>query len=424
MAVVSSSRECPARRQALLRGPMAAGIAAAGVAASSVVASVVAGVALLPAVAAAAEACWAKPDLRHRAGEEHVAPGVPQALATPPLISRKAIPMPSPFAWRGVLRRVDLPPGQKVVALTFDMCEQPHEVAGYQGRIVDILREHNVKATFFLGGKWMLTHARRAQQLVADPQFEVANHTWEHRNLRLLSGSALDDEILNTQAAHLAVLQSFQGPSKACIPTHKAGPMTLFRFPYGACNPRALHAVEAAGLRAVQWDISSGDPWKGLTSDKMVSDVVKRVHPGSIVLFHANGRGWQTDKALPEIVAQLRAQGYRFATVGEMLQIPGAKPVLREDCYDFKPGDTDRYDTLARSLAIQHDRVVQALRVSRTPRPLEPQDEAGTTAPAKAAAPAASGEQPEPEAAPVQAPPPKPATRPASRSSDQDTGRH
>ena len=103
---------------------------------------------------------------------------------------------------RLAIRRVDLPPGVKLVALTFDLCEQPHEIAGYQGAIVDYLRAERVKATFFAGGKWMLTHRDRTQQLMADPLFEIGNHAWEHRNLRLLRGSALVSEIENTQVSY------------------------------------------------------------------------------------------------------------------------------------------------------------------------------------------------------------------------------
>src|SRR5262249_13605701 len=62
--------------------------------------------------------------------------------------------------------------------------------------------------------------------------------------------------------------------------------------------------------------------------------------PGSIVLFHANGRGWHTDGALPGIIAALKARGYEFATVSELLA--AGEPVVSATCYDSRPGDTDR----------------------------------------------------------------------------------
>src|SRR5262245_17708371 len=149
--------------------------------------------------AAQAPACWAPDELASREGEERVHKGVRQALIAPP---RRALADFSPIAPHGLVRRVKLPAGQKLVALTFDLCEQPSEISGYQGAIVDFLRQNGIKATFFLGGKWILSHQERTQQLMSDPRFEIANHSWEHRDFRLLSGSALLDEIKNAQAAY------------------------------------------------------------------------------------------------------------------------------------------------------------------------------------------------------------------------------
>jgi len=320
---------------------------------------------ILPDPALAAEACWSSSEFSFQQGEDKIVRETERALVDVP--SGGAQISKSPFEWRGALRRVDLPPGKNLIALTFDLCEQPHEVAGYQGEIVDFLRENDVKATFFFGGKWMLTHAPRAQQVMSDALFEVGNHSWEHRNLRVIEdSSALDDEIVRPIATyrHLrnklteraCVLRA--GSASGRIPDH----MTLFRFPFGACNPATLDAVEARGMRAIQWDVSSGDPWIGETAERMVRDVVGRVRPGSIVLFHANGRGWHTGQAIPMIVRELRAKGYSFVTVTELLRTPGARPVLSQTCYDEKPGDTDRYDSLARSLEVQHAKAVERIR--------------------------------------------------------------
>ncbi len=84
---------------------------------------------------------------------------------------------------RGVIRRVTLPAGEKLIALTFDLCEISTEVAGYDGAIVDTLRKERVPATFFAGGHWLATHPERARQLAADPLFEIGNHSWSHRLL-------------------------------------------------------------------------------------------------------------------------------------------------------------------------------------------------------------------------------------------------
>jgi peptidoglycan/xylan/chitin deacetylase (PgdA/CDA1 family) len=66
-------------------------------------------------------------------------------------------------------------PGDQPVALTFDLCEQADDVTGYDRRIVNRLRDEGVRATFFAGGKWMRSHEEKAQQLMADPRFEIGN---------------------------------------------------------------------------------------------------------------------------------------------------------------------------------------------------------------------------------------------------------
>ncbi len=246
---------------------------------------------------------------------------------------------------RGAIRRVDLPKGLKLVALTLDLCEQPGEVAGYDGAIVDFLRREGIKATFFAGGKWMLSHAERTRQLMTDPLFEIGNHAWAHRNLRGLSGGALTEEIRGPQAAYEAGRTSLAGVqcttgggAQVSLAQPRLG---LFRFPYGACNPAALEAVASNGLVAIQWDVSTGDASPTQSAPAIAEQIVKRVRPGSIVLVHANGRGHNTAAALPIALPRLRSQGYRFVTVSEL--IAAGKPVIADTCYDSRPGATDRY---------------------------------------------------------------------------------
>lgn len=249
----------------------------------------------------------------------------------------------------GAIRRVNLPPGKKLIALTFDLCEQPGEIAGYDGAIIDYLRRENIKATFFAGGKWMRSHEERTQQLMADPLFEIGNHSEAHRNLRLLEGAKLHDEVIGPQRSYEAIrtrlaesqCARMQQQAMQSVPPR----ITLFRFPYGACNERALREVHDQGLLAIQWDISTGDPAPQQSSAAIIRAML-RAKPGSIVLNHANGRGWHTATALPIAIEKLRKQGFEFVTVSELLA--AGRPVVSPDCYDSRPGDTNRYDFLAR----------------------------------------------------------------------------
>lgn len=314
--------------------------------------------------------------LLHRCWIEGVRKAGPEE--TRPIKNVKGANLPAPVralqsfapiegARRGSIRRVELKPGsRKLIALTFDLCEQSGEIAGYDGAVIDYLRDRQIKATLFAGGKWMVTHPERTQQLIAHPQFELANHGWTHRNTRLIDGPALHDEIAKPQAAYeemrarLAARQCVRGQEQAmsAIPRR----MGLYRFPYGACNPTSLAAVGDAGLLAIQWDVSSGDPAPSQSASAIAASVLRQVRPGSIVIFHANGRGAHTAEALPLLLPKLRAQGYEFVTVSELLA--AGRPVITPSCYDSKPGDTDRYDRLVGGLG----RVVpSATEVSRAP---------------------------------------------------------
>jgi len=287
------------------------------------------------------EKCWTpkqlagtRGEIRPRRGKRTSPPGDdPEALKTPAAASN------------GVVRRVKLPEGKKLIALTFDLCELNYEVAGYDGRIVDYLRKNDVKATFFAGGKWLLTHPERTQQLMADPLFEIANHGWSHRNLQRLSGNNLANEIGHAQKAYRKVRSQFS--ERACIAPNALSAaalperMTLFRFPYGTCAPKALKAVASAGLMPIQWDVSTGDPWPGQSAKRIASHVLRSVKPGSIVLAHANGRGWHTAQALPMFIPKLKAQGYEFVTVSELLA--AGEPEMAPKCFDQRPGDTERW---------------------------------------------------------------------------------
>ena len=117
--------------------------------------------------------------------------------------------------------------------------------------------------------------------------------------------------------------------------------MRLFRFPYGSCTPAGVAAVNAIGSVVIQWDTVSGDP-DGTSARAIVRNVFSTVRPGSIVVMHANGRGTHTAEALRTIIPKLKAEGYRFLTVADLIK--AGRPVAATACYITRPGDTARYD--------------------------------------------------------------------------------
>jgi peptidoglycan/xylan/chitin deacetylase (PgdA/CDA1 family) len=90
--------------------------------------------------------------------------------------------------------------------------------------------------------------------------------------------------------------------------------------------------------------VISGNAVKGSKPEQLIRTVLADVKPGSIVVFHANGREFGTAQAVPAIVRDLRAKGYRLVTVSELLR--SGEPVATDDCYELRPGDNRRYDSL------------------------------------------------------------------------------
>jgi peptidoglycan-N-acetylglucosamine deacetylase len=308
----------------------------------SVVVSLAGSASAIAEDAAQPEQCWTPEALAGTASElkHQYVPGrfdlaLLRQVALPP-----ATPVPAPL--RGSIRSVALPPGQKLIALTFDLCEENGYVSGYDGRIVDLLRAQGVKATFFAGGKWMETHRERAEQLIADALFEVGSHGLRHLDLSQAKDATLGEEITLTEAAYTRTRTALA--SRQCrvgrAPPEPPEELRVLRFPYGRCNAKSLAAAAEAGLLAVQWDVISGDPDPRVSALSIARRILAGAHPGAIVVAHANGRGRNTAAALALALPKLKEEGYSFVTVSEL--IAAGKPVIAQSCYQNKPGDTMR----------------------------------------------------------------------------------
>ena len=291
--------------------------------------------------------CWTPQVLAGTAGELKAL----RAHTKLHLAALKQEPLPyiSPVVQelRGSIRSVELPPGEMFIALTFDLCETDGDVAGYDGRIVDLLRAQGVKATFFASGKWMETHEERTAQLLADPNFEIGSHGLRHLDMARLSGDSLKDEIVLTEAAYIRARKSLL--ARQCgAPTDADKPLPertrLLRFPYGSCNAASLAAAADHGQLAIQWDLITGDPDPRRSAKAIAETILSNVHPGAIIVAHANGRGRRTAEALALAIPKLKEEGYEFVTVSELLA--AGKPVIAANCYLNRPGATPR---LARS---------------------------------------------------------------------------
>lgn len=198
---------------------------------------------------------------------------------------------------------------EPVVALTFDACATGRNTFGFDREVFEILKREQVPATVFVSGRWVEGHPDAARELAADPLFELGNHSYGHPPFSTLTRRKALSEIEETERAIAAL-------GKKSV---------AFRPPYGdwaGWLPRIT-----GGLPVVLWDVVSGDAGGHLSASSMVEVVTRTVRPGSIVIFHINGRGPRTKHALPEIIRRLRAGGLRFVRVSELLATPAARIV-------------------------------------------------------------------------------------------------
>ena len=253
----------------------------------------------------------------------------------------------------GIIRRVNIFDGERVAALTFDACELATITTGCDMEVINYLRENKIPAAFFMGGKWMRTHARRVKQIMNENElFEIGNHNWSHGNCALLSEEDLKKQILWTQAQYEIlreeVLKEFYNENglEAVNKRQKELPAVpvLFRLPYGRNNERALKIISELGLRIIQWDVAAeaGDNTNIKRAKRSAKKVAGMTKPGSILLFHVNSVPKGTANLLKFVVEELRGQGYSFVKVSDLLKLGEVETV--RNGYFTTPGDNLKLD--------------------------------------------------------------------------------
>lgn len=196
------------------------------------------------------------------------------------------------------------PPTCMGVALTFDLCPV-RKGAGYDRPLMDYLIKHRIPATFFMSGKWMAKHEPEVEHLLGLGFFEVGTHGEVHAHLPMHDADEQRAEIL--------------GPVKT-LRDYYAHEATLFRPPYGEYNDVTVAVVNMLHLRFIQWNIESGDPDPTLSAEQILTRVTTRTKPGSIIVFHANGKGKQTRQVIEQLTSDiLPRKGLQPMTVSELL---------------------------------------------------------------------------------------------------------
>jgi peptidoglycan/xylan/chitin deacetylase (PgdA/CDA1 family) len=201
----------------------------------------------------------------------------------------------------------NLKPSDKVVALTFDDGPGPKNTA----QILEILHKNNIKATFFMVGEMVQYHPQVAKQVVAGGHV-LGNHTWHHWYHRMDTATAASE--INRTAD---IIYKTTG-----VKTN------LFRPPGGFLNNGLVAYAKNQKYAVMMWSAESGDSQRRGQAPTLVNNVLKRTKPGGIVLLHdGGGNRSRTVKALPDIITGLKAQGYQFVTIPQLLEMQAKEGV-------------------------------------------------------------------------------------------------
>jgi peptidoglycan/xylan/chitin deacetylase (PgdA/CDA1 family) len=201
---------------------------------------------------------------------------------------------------------------EPAIAFTFDACATRTQSYGFDRPIYELLKRERIPATLFVSGRWVEGHPDVMAELAQEPLIEFGDHSYEHPHMSRLPAARIEAEIDQTAAA----LARYGKRAVA------------FRPPFGEWSSRLIDVVQAKQLPTVTWDIVSGDPSARTTAAGMIKEVVSKARPGSIVVFHINGRGHKTAEALPVIVRELRERGFRFVQVSELIASGAGPPSL------------------------------------------------------------------------------------------------
>ncbi|WP_034549589.1 LysM peptidoglycan-binding domain-containing protein [Carnobacterium funditum] len=210
----------------------------------------------------------------------------------------------------------------KTVALTFDDGSDGKNIT----KILQTLKSNNIKATFFITGKAAENHPLWIKSIVTNGH-DVGNHSYSHPDFTKISATQIKIELDKAEAAI----------KKASGKTTKP----YFRAPFGAVNNTMLQAVGNAGYsKTIGWTIDTVD-WKGVSSSAITTKVVNNATPGMIILMHVGEGATGTPGSLQSMITQLKAKGYQFVTISQMLNnTTTSGPTTHANQYVVKKGDT------------------------------------------------------------------------------------
>ena len=194
-----------------------------------------------------------------------------------------------------------MPTGRKLIALTYDDGPDPKMTP----KLLELLKSLNVPATFFLQG----INVKHFPSLVREEfegGYQIGNHTYDHPQLTKLSREKIKSQLESTDE----LITSVTGQK-----------IRYMRPPYGAENATVREICKDMGYQIINWDVDTND-WQKRSSEKIIDTIMSQAHDGSIILMHDRFEKGQPTilEATSAVVPALRAKGYTFVTVDEMLK--------------------------------------------------------------------------------------------------------
>jgi peptidoglycan/xylan/chitin deacetylase (PgdA/CDA1 family) len=202
--------------------------------------------------------------------------------------------------------------GRKSLALTFDDGpNDPHTL-----RLLDVLDQHEVKATLFLIGRYVKQRPEIVRE-IARRGHVIGNHTFTHPRLIFLPANNIRQEILQCREA-----------IRDAVGEHS----NLFRPPWGGRRPGTFSLVRQLGMEPIMWNVTGYD-WNAPSVEYIERKVERKVRGGDVILLHDGGHAaFGTDRsktvaAVDRLITRFKSQGREFATIPKMMG--RAEPALR-----------------------------------------------------------------------------------------------
>ncbi|CAG9619664.1 polysaccharide deacetylase family protein [Sutcliffiella rhizosphaerae] len=165
--------------------------------------------------------------------------------------------------------------------------------------MLETLKKHNVKATFFLEGRWVKENPSMAKMII-DAGHEVGNHSYTHPNMKTLGSNAVRDQLLKTNE----VIEAISGNK-----------VVWFAPPSGSYRDEVVSIAHELHMGTIMWSVDTID-WQRPEPDVLINRVVSKIHPGAMVLMHPTP---STEKSLESLITSIKEKGLELGSVSSLL---------------------------------------------------------------------------------------------------------